>query len=110
MRQCGVGMHDEELAAVRIRTRIGHSHRPSLILPLKRLIGKLITRSSYSRTFRLSALTHKAGNRPMKDSLIIKFFAREENEIVHGYRGSLGSKIDHDIPEFRFQDCLILLV
>src|ERR1041385_7076287 len=55
-----------------------------------------VTRAAAAGPSRVAALDHEVGEHAMKDGAVVKFFAREKNEIVHRFRRLPGKEIAHD--------------
>src|SRR5262249_51342317 len=69
-----------------------------------------VTRAAAAGPGRVAALDHEVVDYAMKDGAIVKFFAREKNEIVHRFRGVLGKEIAHDFPTRSLERGGVLLV
>lgn len=69
-----------------------------------------VTRAAAAGPGRVAALDHEVVDHAMKEGAVIKFFAREKNEIVHRFRRVLGEEIAHDFPARCFERGGVLLV
>src|SRR2546423_677579 len=57
-----------------------------------------VSRAAAAGPGRVAALDHEVVDHAMKESAVVKFFAREKNEIVHRFRRVPGKEIAHDFP------------
>ena len=69
-----------------------------------------ITRSAAPGPGRVAALDHEIGDHAMKAGVVVKFFAREKNEVVHRLRRVLGEEIAHDFAARGFEGGGVALV
>ena len=93
MRKRIVGVHDEELTAVRVRTRVGHRDGTAYIPLLCRrcirvqLISERVARSAAARTGRITSLDHETGDDAMENDVVIEPLAGEGDEVLDRLRG-----------------------
>ena len=82
-------MGDEELRAVCAGSRVCH-REDALFVVLQagvEFIAKLVTRAAATGAGWVAALHHEITDYAMEDNAVVKTFASEEYEIVHGHRG-----------------------
>ncbi len=91
-RESGVGMNDEELAAVGVRSRIGHRHGPALVLALHWLVGKLVTWATHSCAGRVTALHHEPTDDAVEWRAVVVTILGKVHEVVDG----IGRVIDEE--------------
>src|SRR5262245_44653394 len=73
-------------------------------------VFKLVTRAAAASRGRIAALDHEVGDHAMKNGAVVKFFAREKNEIVHRFRRVVGKEIAHDFTACGLERGGVLLV
>src|SRR3982751_6016594 len=91
-------MRDEELAAVRVWSRIRHRKRTHLVPVgiIPRLVLEAIAGSPASRTLRIAPLNHEVVNDSMKRRTVIETISRQEHKIIDRFRSILSKKINNN--------------
>ncbi len=86
-------MADEELAAVRIRTRVGHRQCPPSVLARHRLVGEAVAGPSAAGAGRIAALNHESFDNPVEDDAVVEAIVSEKHKVVDGRRGIRGEQL-----------------
>src|SRR5579884_4477793 len=91
-------MRNKKLAAVRVRTGIGHRQRTHAVLVriAFNFVFKPVTGAPASRSRWIAALNHKIRDDAMKNRAIIKPIPREKYKIVDRFWRFLWKKFHHD--------------
>ena len=90
---------DEELAAVGVRTGVGHRHRADLVAAgLGQLVVEPVAGAAGAGAGRVAALAHEAVDDAVEDHAVVVVVEREEDEVVDGLRGAGGVERDDQSP------------
>ncbi len=91
---------EEELAAVGVRTGVGHGDRADLVLAgLGQLVGELVAGAATAGAGRVAALAHEAVDDAVEDDAVVVVVGGEEDEVVDGVRRLDGVEGDDDLAE-----------
>ena len=69
-----------------------------------------VTRATAAGPGRVATLDHEVVDHAMKDGAVVKFFARQKNEIVHRFRRVFGKEIADDFSPRGLERGGVLLV
>src|SRR5438445_9559949 len=99
---------DEELAAVGVRSRVGHGQRSAVVVAGDRLVLELVARSAGANAgflerrllavLAVAALDDEARDDPMKDDVVVIALAGEVDEVGGSLGGPVGEQVDLDVP------------
>src|SRR5262245_44579741 len=105
-------MGNEKLTAVGVRAGVRHGQAADLMFVwiVYYFVFEPVTRAAAAGPGRVAALDHEVGDHAMKEGAVVKFFAREKNEIVYRFRRVPGKEIAHDFPARRLEGGGVLLV
>ena len=90
-------MGDEELAAVGIRSGVGHrQHATPMTYAVAGLVFEAVTRTAAAGAFRAAALDHEIGKDAVKIQSVIEPAPGQVDEVGHGQRRLVGQQLDPD--------------
>src|SRR5215208_3794037 len=92
----GFGGHDEELAAVRVGSGIGHRERSADDLVIVDLVLELVAGSAGAGALRAAALDHEVADHAMEDQAVVIAVLRKLGEVVDGLGRVLGEQLHLD--------------
>ena len=91
---------EEELAAVGVRTGVGHGDGTDLVLAgLGQLVGELVAGAATTGAGRVAALAHEAVDDAVEDDAVVVVVSGEEHEVVDGLRRLERVEGDDDLAE-----------
>jgi len=98
--------HDEELAAVGVRTGVRHGDRADLVLTrLGQFVVEAVAGTATTGAGRIAALAHEAVDDPVEDHAVVVVVQRQEHEVVDRRRRLDGVERNHDLTEARIELC-----
>src|SRR3954451_13389494 len=101
----GVGGHDEELAAVRVRAGVRHRQRAADDLVLVELVLERVAGAAAARACRVAALDHEVLDHPVKDDAVVELVACQLLEVLDGLRSLFVEQLERDVAVVRVHDC-----
>src|SRR3954454_24292413 len=101
-----VGGDDEELAAVRVRSAVGHRERAPDDLVLVDLVLELVAGAARAGALRAAALDHEVLDHAVEDQPVVVAVPRQLQEVVHGLGGVLVEELDDHRALVGVQGCL----
>src|SRR5215211_4134183 len=99
----GIGGHDEELRAVRVRPCVRHGERATDDLVLVYLVLERVSGAAGAGTLGATALDHEVGDHPMEDEPVVEAVPGELPEVRDGLRRVVVEKLDRHGPGARVQ-------
>src|SRR6478752_6556124 len=100
---------DEELAAVGVRTRVGHREGAADVVALDRLVLELVARSAGPEpplveagllaVLAVAGLGHEARDDAVEDDVVIEALLRERDEVGRGLGRALVVELDLDVAQ-----------
>src|SRR5207245_9798136 len=91
-----VSRDDEELAAVRIRSGIGHRQRPTLDLVVVELVLERVARAARPGSGRVSALNHEVLDHAVEDDAVVEAVGSELPKVLDRLRRVLIEELQLD--------------
>src|SRR3954453_4875544 len=99
-----VGGNDEELAAVRVRPRIGHRERAAHDLVVVELVLERVAGATTAGAGRVAALDHEVLDHAVEDHAVVEVVAGELLEVLDGLGGVLVEQLDRDVAVIGVHD------
>src|SRR5215211_1919400 len=97
----GLGGDDEELAAVGVRSAVGHGQGAALDLVVVDLVLELVAGPTRAGALRTAALNHEVRDDPMEGEPVVVTLMRELHEVLDGLRRLAVEQLDRDRPVVR---------
>src|SRR5205807_7504865 len=96
-------MDDEKLAAVRVRSRVGHGDDAPGVAQAYRLVIELIAGASRPRTSGVARLHHEVSDDAMEGHTVVVAFTGQEHKVIHRRGGVLYQQLDDQVALARPQ-------
>src|SRR4051812_33126978 len=101
--RCFAGGHDEELAAVRVRSRVGHRERAAHDLVVVDLVLERVAGPARAGAERAAALDHEVLDHAVEAEAVVEAVCRQLAKVLHRLRRVLVEELDLDGPVVRVQ-------